>query len=56
MNKENHKLQAIVDQFTGGKTTVNEIESMQAEIKELAFQNSNLRKDMRESVKIIKDY
>ena len=56
VNKENHRLSQQLDFIRGGKTMVDEFEQLKTQIKELEFENDCLKRDIRESSKLIKDY
>jgi hypothetical protein len=56
VNKENHRLSNQLDFIRGGKTMVDEFEQLREQIKDLTFENDTLRRDLRESSSIIKDF
>mmetsp|Transcript_7876 Transcript_7876/g.7365 ORF Transcript_7876/g.7365 Transcript_7876/m.7365 type:complete len:198 (+) Transcript_7876:725-1318(+) len=57
LNKENHRLQRSVDHLSGGdKGVVDEIQELRKEIQDLSFENSSLRKDLKECSRLLKDY
>lgn len=56
LNKENHRLQTELDLFSSDKTLVQHIDKYKQELDDLSFENSTLRKDLRELTKTLKDY
>lgn len=56
LNKENHRLQSQVDLYTSDRGVVDQIDNLKKEIDDLTFENSTIRKDMRELTGTLKDY
>lgn len=56
LNKENHRLQTQLDLFLKDKTVVDHIDKYRKDIDDLSFENSTLRKDLRELTTTLKDY
>jgi chromosome segregation ATPase len=56
VNKENHRLQTQLDLFIKDKSIIDHIDKYKADIDELSFENSTLRKDLRELTVRLKDY
>lgn len=56
LNRENHRLQTQVDLFLKDKTIVDHLDQQRKEIDELTFENSTLRKDLRELTTVLKDF
>lgn len=56
VNKENHRLQTQLDLFIKDKSIIDHIDKFKADIDDLSFENSTLRKDLRELTVRLKDY
>lgn len=56
LNRENHTLQQQVAIMRGDAKAIKTIESFETTIRDLAFVNESLRKDIAESARLIKDY
>ena len=56
LNRENHTLQQQVAILRGDSKAIKTLESFENQIKDLAFENETLRKDIAESARLIKDY
>lgn len=56
LNRENHTLQQQVAIMRGDAKAIKTIESFETTIRDLAFENESLRKDIAESARLIKDY
>jgi len=56
LNRENHSLQQQVAILRGDSKAIKTIESFETQIKDLAFENETLHKDIAESARLIKDY
>ena len=50
LNKENHRIQTELDLYSSDKTAVTQIEMFRKEVDELSFENSTLRKDLKDLV------
>lgn len=55
LNKENHRLQMQLDFIRGGKSTLDEVDNLRQQLKDIEFENEQLRADLKQSVKLIKD-
>jgi len=49
-------LQSQVDLYTSDRGVVDQIDNLKKEIDDLTFENSTIRKDMRELTGTLKDY
>jgi len=56
VNKENHRLTQQINFLKGGKTVLDEIQTMKKEITDITFENQTLRKDLQECSKLVADY
>lgn len=56
LNKENHRIQTQLDFFTRDKSVTDHLDQQKKEIDELTFENTTLRKDLRELTSTLKDF
>lgn len=56
LNRENHSLSQQVAILRGDSKALKTFESLETQIRELAFDNEQLRKDLSESARVIKDF
>ena len=56
VNKENHRIQSQLDIFVKDRTVVDHIDEFRGQVDELTFENTTLRKDLRELTGCLKDY
>ncbi len=56
LNKENHRISVELEIYQQDKTVVYHLEQQKKEIDDLTFENSTLRKDLRELTTVLKDF
>ena len=56
LNKENHRLTTQLDLFLKDKSVVDHLDKYRKDIDDLTFENTTVRKDLRELTKTLKDY
>ena len=55
LNKENHRIQTILDITQGDRTAVDQMDLLKKEISELSQENGGLRTELRDLTEILKD-
>ena len=56
LNKENHRIQTILDITNGDRTAVDQMDLLRKEVDELTQENGTLRGDLRELTGTLKDF
>ena len=56
LNKENHRIQTILDINMGDRTAVDHMDLLKKEIDELTQENYQLRQDLKELTTTLKDF
>ncbi|CDW76514.1 centrosomal protein of 135 kda [Stylonychia lemnae] len=56
LNKENHRLAQQIDFLRGGKPINDEIDNLRQQVNDLEFENDTLKRDIKEYVKLLKDF
>ena len=56
LNKENHRIQTILDVNMGDRTAVDQMDLLRKEIDELTEENGQLRSDLRDLTTTLKDF
>ena len=56
LNKENHRIQTILDINMGDRTAVDQMDLLRKEIDELTQENGQLRSDLRDLTTTLKDF
>ena len=56
LNKENHRIQTLLDMHMGDRTVVDHMDLLKKEIEELTEENGQLRADLRDLTGTLKDF
>ena len=56
LNKENHRIQTMLDMHMGDRTVVDHMDILKKEIEELTEENGQLRSDLKDLTGTLKDF
>ena len=56
LNKENHRIQTLLDMHMGDRTVVDHMDILKKEIEELTEENGQLRSDLKDLTGTLKDF